>query len=182
MQVTCLQCGSAFDRAESEVKRSSHHFCSRSCSASYWNRQNPKRKKEGRCRVCGDAVHTSERWCSEECKAKTHQESVARNKALRGARVVSYRQRIKRKAIAAKGGCCQICGYAKAIRSLHFHHLDPKQKDFGIGYGSAFSSEKTQKELDKCVLLCSNCHGEVHEGPLDISKLKAPEGGIEPPT
>jgi len=182
MQVTCLQCGSTFDRKDSEVRRSSHHFCSRSCSARYWNKQNPKRKREGLCRVCGIAIHTSERWCSEECKAKTHQKNVARNKAARGSRVVSYRQRLKQRAIEAKGGCCQICGYARATRSLHFHHLDPKQKDFGVGCGSAPSWAKVQEELKKCVLLCANCHGEVHEGLLDISKIKALGGGLEPPT
>lgn len=47
---------------------------------------------------------------------------------------------------------------------------DPTQKDFGIS-GTTKSFEKLKPELDKCVLLCANCHGEVHEGLLDINKF-----------
>lgn len=76
----------------------------------------------------------------------------------------------KTKAIEYKGGKCIVCGYNKSIRALQFHHLDPTQKDFGIS-GTTKSFEKLKPELDKCVLLCANCHGEVHEGLLDINKF-----------
>lgn len=76
----------------------------------------------------------------------------------------------KTKLKAYKGGKCIVCGYNKSIRALQFHHLDPTQKDFGIS-GTTKSFEKLKPELDKCVLLCANCHGEVHEGLLDINKF-----------
>ena len=63
-----------------------------------------------------------------------------------------------------------IVSLNKSIRALQFHHLDPTQKDFGIS-GTTKSFEKLKPELDKCVLLCANCHGEVHEGLLDINKF-----------
>ena len=73
------------------------------------------------------------------------------------------RIKTKQKLVAYKGGKCEICGYNKCLRSLTFHHIDPSKKDFIIsaGYGNSF--EKLIKEVDKCQLLCHNCHNEVHE-------------------
>jgi len=67
-------------------------------------------------------------------------------------------------AIAYGGGQCVICGYKKCSRALSFHHRDPSKKDFGLSEkGITRSWEKTKAELDKCVLLCANCHMEVHD-------------------
>lgn|SRR5574337_1117061 len=76
--------------------------------------------------------------------------------------VTLFRQRLKLKAIQYKGGRCKNCGYNKSIRALGFHHLDASQKDFNIS-SYAKSWERIKKELDKCVLLCANCHMERHE-------------------
>ncbi len=78
-----------------------------------------------------------------------------------------YRSKIKEKAILYKGGSCIKCGYNKCFRSLDFHHRDPLQKDFSIGESRGGKKivrnwEKLTPELDKCDLLCRNCHGEVH--------------------
>ena len=73
------------------------------------------------------------------------------------------RRRQKQKAIDYKGGKCQACGYNKCKEALCFHHLDPEEKSFGIGSkGSSIAWEKLKKELDKCVLVCHNCHCEIH--------------------
>jgi len=80
----------------------------------------------------------------------------------------SCAQKTKLKAIEYKGGKCQICGYNKCTRSLQFHHLDPNKKDFGISGGTK-SFEKLKPELDKCILVCANCHGEIHDGLIDLS-------------
>jgi len=64
-----------------------------------------------------------------------------------------------------KGGKCQICGYKKCSRALSFHHINLKKKDFTISAkGLTRSWKKLQKEIDKCILLCANCHMELHEG------------------
>lgn len=70
---------------------------------------------------------------------------------------------IKKQAIEYKGGKCSKCGYSKCNRALVFHHLDPAKKDFQISGSHSFAWEKIKTELDKCVLLCSNCHMELHE-------------------
>jgi hypothetical protein len=83
---------------------------------------------------------------------------------------VKRRKDIKKELVEYKGGCCIVCGYNKSLRSLHFHHLDPSKKDFSISrkWDKLGLNESVKKELDKCVLLCANCHGEVHDGSLKI--------------
>ena len=81
----------------------------------------------------------------------THQSSSQRRKALRA------------KALDYMGGKCHICGYQKCMASLHFHHPDPMAKEFTVS-SRLTSWSRIQRELDKCILLCANCHGEVHEG------------------
>ncbi|MEI7999365.1 MAG: hypothetical protein WCH62_07675 [Candidatus Omnitrophota bacterium] len=61
------------------------------------------------------------------------------------------------------GGKCSACGYHKCDDALEFHHLDRSKKDFGISSkGYARSWQKVKEELDKCLLLCANCHREEH--------------------
>lgn len=75
----------------------------------------------------------------------------------------------KKKCVEYKGGKCERCSYSKTVRALAFHHVDPSQKDFGISGNHARSWEATKKELDKCILVCHNCHSEIHE-ELDIKE------------
>jgi hypothetical protein len=77
---------------------------------------------------------------------------------------VSERRRInKRKCIEYKGGKCTQCGYDKCDRALEFHHLDPTEKDFIISKNIALKFDKMKPELDKCILVCANCHREIHD-------------------
>lgn len=62
-----------------------------------------------------------------------------------------------------KGGKCKICGYNKCVASLEFHHINPDDKDNKLMKQiSTRSLEIAKVELDKCDLLCSNCHREIH--------------------
>lgn len=81
--------------------------------------------------------------------------------------VTLRRQKIKSMALEYMGSKCQNCGYKVCDRALEFHNKDPKTKDFGIAYrGYSRSWQKVKEELDKCVLVCSNCHHEIHAGLL----------------
>lgn len=73
----------------------------------------------------------------------------------------SYRQQVKEKAVNYKGGKCVICGYNKYTGALEFHHINPQEKDFIISGGTK-SFESIKDELGKCILVCSNCHKEIH--------------------
>lgn len=81
--------------------------------------------------------------------------------------VILWRKRTKLKLIEYKGGCCEICGYNKCSRALQFHHTEPEKKDFQIS-GKSLSFNKLKNEVDKCILVCSNCHAEIHEGILKL--------------
>ncbi len=79
------------------------------------------------------------------------------------------RKKIRENAIEYKGGKCEVCGYNTTIEALEFHHSDPTKKDFGISCkGYTRSWEKVRNELDKCHLLCANCHREVHAKKLQL--------------
>lgn len=75
--------------------------------------------------------------------------------------VIEWRKRKKIELVAYKGGCCQLCGYDRCIEALEFHHNDPNEKDFTIS-GKSWSFERLKVEADKCILVCSNCHKEIH--------------------
>jgi len=88
-------------------------------------------------------------FCSRSCKNKTC--------------VDRFRREQKRKAVEYLGGKCECCGYDKCLDALEFHHRDPNAKDFGISSsGITYKWERLRVELDKCMLVCSNCHKEIH--------------------
>jgi 5-methylcytosine-specific restriction endonuclease McrA len=79
--------------------------------------------------------------------------------------VTKRRRKIKAMAIEYKGNRCLLCGYNKFAGALELHHINSEKKEFGIGdKGYTRSWEKVKAELDKCVLLCANCHREVGAG------------------
>lgn len=88
------------------------------------------------------------RFCSKQCR-------IAHS-------VMQHRQRRKQRMVSYKGGKCQRCGYQTCIDALIFHHRDPKAKEFTIAGTSHVLWDVVRQELDKCDLLCSNCHYEVH--------------------
>lgn len=61
------------------------------------------------------------------------------------------------------GGKCEICGYSKCLAALHFHHKDHTTKSFSINAANGVSYAKKVEEAKKCILVCSNCHVEIHE-------------------
>lgn len=71
-------------------------------------------------------------------------------------------QKYKEIDIAKRGGKCQKCNYNKYIGALEFHHLDPNQKDPDFNSLMKRSPKGREQELNKCIILCSNCHKETH--------------------
>jgi len=71
---------------------------------------------------------------------------------------------MKQEAVKRFGGKCSICGYNKSIWALQFHHNDPSEKEFSLSSeGGSCSWESFWEEAQKCILVCSNCHAELHE-------------------
>lgn len=65
-------------------------------------------------------------------------------------------------AILYKGGKCEHCGYGKIHEAMDFHHTDASTKEFSIGQAYRLSWKRITTELDKCILVCANCHRELH--------------------
>ncbi len=103
------------------------------------------------------------------CKECGREFVLDRKKGHRGDRcnsccVTVHRKQREERVYAYKGNKCVLCGYDKCRSSLHFHHLNPSEKSFEISGSWGRGWEKMKKELDKCILVCANCHGEIHEG------------------
>lgn len=59
---------------------------------------------------------------------------------------------------------CDICGYNKCAKALEYHHRDPKEKDINVSNMMGITDLKRALiEIEKCDLLCANCHREEHE-------------------
>lgn len=77
---------------------------------------------------------------------------------------------LKQKLVELYGGKCILCGYSSSIRGLHFHHLNPGNKEYNISQGVSIGKDNNEilDECSKCVLLCANCHAEVESGIIKI--------------
>ena len=86
--------------------------------------------------------------------------------------VAARRRKLKLLVIEYKGGKCIICGYDKYPGAFDLHHIDGSTKEFGLSMeGLTRSWEKTKAEADKCVLVCANCHREIHGGLAQLPKV-----------
>ncbi|HEX4692587.1 MAG TPA: helix-turn-helix domain-containing protein [Solirubrobacteraceae bacterium] len=87
--------------------------------------------------------------------------------------VSTRRRRLKAQLVREAGGACVLCGYARYLGALQFHHRDPTTKRFSLaGGGIARSLERAREEAAKCVLLCANCHAEVEGGVATIAPAR----------
>ncbi len=117
------------------------------------------------CIVCGARLQGRQtRFCSLACKNKYHQ-SYEFQKSRGLARKIEI--------VKAAGGRCSICGYQANLAALAFHHKDSEDKDFKLDMRSLSNRalESVLAELDKCVLVCHNCHAELHNPHLNLDSL-----------
>ena len=111
------------------------------------------------CRVCGETdpskFYKTYVYICGKCQNEKTKKSLAN---------------VKSEMIKYKGSKCQICGYDKCDSALEFHHIDPKQKDSSITNMIQTRVELNIliKEVDKCILICANCHRELHKGLITI--------------
>ena len=79
----------------------------------------------------------------------------------------------KKTLVERKGGKCQKCNYRKNLAALEFHHINPELKSFQLDLRSLSnrSMERILSEADKCMLVCSNCHAEIHNPSHDFERV-----------
>jgi len=112
----------------------------------------------------GVSTSTVKKYSERKQRILTDDERLNRNYN----HVKLFRSRTKEKAVEYKGGVCVVCGYNRCVRAFDFHHLDPKEKDFTISKNCNKAWDKVKAELDKCVLVCANCHREIHDGLIKL--------------
>jgi len=107
-----------------------------------------------------------ERTCPTHGPTIFHRYAGGRVKCKRcvGEAVTRRHRKVKATLVEEAGGCCAVCGYARAPRNLHFHHVDPATKSFGVTMALGKSLAAFRAEAAKCVLVCANCHGEIESG------------------
>lgn len=108
---------------------------------------------------CTNEVHGGRKvkYCSQKCKNKTA--------------VTRRRRTLKVMAVEHKGGKCSRCGYNKSVWALDFHHRNPDEKLFGVASkGHGISWKRLKSEIDKCDLVCRNCHAEIEEELFNLGR------------
>ena len=93
-------------------------------------------------------------------------------KTKNSARKNKNRFRIKSEYRQRLGAKCQICAYNKCQNALHFHHVNPSKKKFAISDSlrKKYTQQEIDDEINKCVLVCSNCHTEIHSGLIKLEE------------
>ena len=152
MKLICKWCNQEFEASRRDTK-----YCSRSCQAkaSRARKANNIDIREKVCGKCGKSFIIKDnafnrRYCY-DCVPSTPK-SGAQN-----------RQIIKQWALEYKGYKYKKCGYNKCSEALEFHHKNPEEKDFNLSDRNLILDwQEIKKELDKCILVCANCHREIH--------------------
>lgn len=162
MILKCQLCGEEFEATRRDAK-----YCSTTC------RNKASRQNRGligkTCLICGNKFSpltqsANKRKVCYNCVP--HEETITRSK---------YVELIKTKMY---GGACARCGYNTCYHALDFHHIDPSQKDTIISSDN-ITIEKAIDESKKCILLCANCHKELHAGLWELAALNLGKEEVE---
>ena len=112
-----------------------------------------------KCIVCKKPKSDAEFYTKKKfAGSKDYLSSFCKNCDIKRIRLSLKSLRIRM--VEYKGSRCIKCGYHKCINALEFHHRDRKQKEYRLSSARSFSL-RVKTELDKCDLLCANCHREV---------------------
>jgi len=99
------------------------------------------------------------KFCSIKCKNEKNNKKYQKYECQKNKGMNRKLELIK-----IKGSKCKNCGYNKNLAALSFHHIDPKSKSFELDVRNCSNSKWSSilLEVDKCDLLCANCHMEIH--------------------
>lgn len=113
--------------------------------------KNSKNKKTGLSAYCKECIGNISKNYYSDNKEK-YKSIHKRNKEKSREWFNDYKKTLK----------CSRCP-EKHPSCLEFHHLDPKQKDLNVSNMiRKFNKEDVLKEIEKCIVLCSNCHRKEH--------------------
>jgi hypothetical protein len=164
----CPKCNAIIDYNYEHTRDKAEKLKNR--CASCRNQRNLKPNCE--CKVCHKELYRRPSkliqeniFCCYGCRNKYYSGDKGKHKTKRkrdrswDQKSIKYK---KERAVAYKGGKCERCGYNKCIAAMDFHHINPDEKAYTIKNLMVRKWELIQTEIDKCILLCSNCHREQH--------------------
>ena len=171
----CLTCNRTFYRTYHRPKHWKNvKFCSKKCTGKYKTGKLSPLYKKGKytktekiCPTCNNTFISEYNYCSKTCSNRFETKDITseekRSKRLKVLKKQQERyEKNKLELVRYKGDKCAICGYNKCIAALDFHHLNPSNKNFNIGQNRGKSIEILKSEVDKCIMICANCHKELH--------------------
>ena len=140
--------------------RADKQYCSRSCQtkAAYARKQQGVDLKTKICLKCGSNFELKDNGYG-----RVYCYNCVPNAPRSGAEM---RKIIKSWVVEELGGKCQICNYDKCQDALDLHHKNPSEKEFSISDRNLRYTDwpLIKQEIKKCILVCSNCHREIHAG------------------
>ncbi len=139
----------------------------------YWTKKHNLKSNFSNFKESGKKEYGDTRFCP-RCKKQVETKNFYQRrgkensstycKSCTSEQTTERMRKLKSQMIEYKGGCCARCGYKKYQGALEFHHLNPKEKDFSPSHLKKYKfDERMKSELDKCILVCANCHREIHE-------------------
>lgn len=165
----CVICGNEFEAARSTKKYCSIECQNASRREKYANKEKNQKDtsykgKPKICPICGKEFYP--------LTSTAHQRTCCYNCMPNGVQLT--RGMFLAKIKESRGGKCIRCGYDRCIKALEFHHIDPSKKDFTIS-NDHFHLLEAVEESKKCILICSNCHKELHDNLWNIEDLNIEE-------
>lgn len=154
----CIKCGTKKIIQTSHLKDGRTKTCGCGCLSEDSGQVNTKLI----CEICGKefSPKTNNAKRRKYCYECSPEQNQGENKAEQ---VSALRKAMKKEAVKRKGGKCEICGYSKNISALQFHHINPQNKKFGLANnGIIHPWDEYWEEAQKCILVCANCHAEIH--------------------
>lgn len=132
------------------------------------------------CKCCGKKLINNQRfYCSKNCKIKwfglQSNQKPNDNKVDSNLSYSADRGRRKKFSILKERGMkCEKCGYNKNLAALCFHHINENEKSFNLGSRefASMSMETLRNEIDKCQILCHNCHMELHYSDWNKERME----------
>lgn len=127
------------------------------------------------CNKCGSEYEEygqKARMCKPCRKAYNREYHAKRSEEAKNRKLENQKNRRKRilneiREYKGKHGC-SCCSESEPV-CLEFHHTDPDGKDFNIADAlkSGYSLDRIMTEIEKCIVVCSNCHKKIHAGLLE---------------
>lgn len=167
IELQCKNCNKPITKTIAEHKRVNNHFCSRSCAATYNNKNTIKKSLTKKCKNCKTLIYASNTYCPDCIKLGKH---LTNNGFIKDKCLADYQHRSDsnryrairdhaRKITSTRKQRCRICNYSRHVETCHIKEINTFMSDAKI---------KEINDPSNLVLLCGNHHWELDNNVLSI--------------